>query len=277
MKTILFLLVAIFTVSETVGQVGLTDEMKETEAQLRASTKQVNQFFRRFNGEEDENGKRYYETDKQYRSASLRRKFMPVLFDTQTSKINPDAAMDFIKLVTDKKSPQFLDFHQDDWFAEVSTTFMFKGKEIKGLLFMKLQQQGQGYEWVIQDVAFHEFQKIFNKDTTETKKFIHPMSHELDFMTLRKAFLNEHAEQFTPRDYTPDFLSIFLYEMNLGNLRFETVHDVRFHFFSINGYYFSLYNFNRPGYNSGWLISGLVPLENDAQIQELKDFIYDKN
>lgn len=277
MKTILFLLVAIFTVSETVGQVGLTDEMKETEAQLRASTKQVNQFFRRFNGEEDENGKRYYDTDKHYRSASLRRKFMPVLFDTQTSKINPDAAMDFIKLVTDKKSPQFLDFHQDDWFAEVSTTFMFKGKEIKGLLFMKLQQQGQGYEWVIQDVAFHEFQKIFNKDTTETKKFIHPMSHELDFMTLRKAFLNEHAEQFTPRDYTPDFLSIFLYEMNLGNLRFETVNDVRFHFFSINGYYFSLYNFNRPGYNSGWLISGLVPLENDTQIQELKDFIYDKN
>lgn len=277
MKTILFLLTTIFLASESVGQIGLTDDMEETEEQLRASTKQVNQFFRRFNGEEDENGKRYYEGDKNYRSASLRKNFMPVLFDTQTSQIDSDIAMDFIKLVTDKKYPQFLDFHQDDWFAEVSTTFTLKGKEIRGLLFMKLQQQGQGYEWVIEDVAFHEFQKTFNKDTSDTKKFIHPMSHELDFMTLRKAFLHNHTEQFTTREYTPDFLSIFLYEMNRGNLKFETVNDVRFHFFSVDGYYFSLYNFNRPGYNSGWLISGLVPLANEKQKEELKRYIYDKN
>jgi len=278
MKIILFFLIAILLVYESVGQVRLTDEMKETEEQLRASTKQINQFFRRFNGEEDENGKRYYATDKNFRTASLRRKYVPMLFDTQTSQIDPEVAEGFVKFITDKKSPHFLDFHKDDWFAEVATTFTYKGKEIHGLLYMKLQQQGQGYEWIIEDVAFDQFKKWFDKDTTETKKFMHPMSHELDFMTLRKAFQkNNHIEQFTASDYSPDFLTIFLYEMNQGNMKFVSVKDVRFHFFSIDGYYFSLYNFNRPGYNSGWLISGLVPLENEDQKKQMKDYIYDKN
>jgi uncharacterized ion transporter superfamily protein YfcC len=41
---------------------------KDEEARLYAETKQVNQFFRRFNGEEDEKGERYYPKDRQYRS-----------------------------------------------------------------------------------------------------------------------------------------------------------------------------------------------------------------
>ncbi|MDA0194948.1 MAG: hypothetical protein O2887_06710 [Bacteroidetes bacterium] len=277
MRIILLLLIATLTVHASVAQSELSDEMKETEEQLRASTKQINQFFRRFNGEEDEDGNRYFETDKKYRDPSLRKKYMPVLFDTQTSQIESNLVKNFVKQITKKDSPSFLNFHEDDWFAEVSTTFKYKGKEISGLLYMRLQKQGLGYEWIIDDVAFEQFKKLFDKDTSETKKFMHPMSHELDFMTLRKALLENHAEQFTGINYTPDFLTIFLYEMNLGNLKFETVRRVAFHFFSIDGYYFSITNFNRSGYNSGWLISSLIPLANDAQKQQMKNYIYDKN
>ncbi len=39
----------------------------EDETDLYTSTKQVNQFFRRFNGEEDMKGERYYPEDKDYR------------------------------------------------------------------------------------------------------------------------------------------------------------------------------------------------------------------
>jgi len=277
MRIILLFFIAAFTVHASVGQSELSNEMKETEEQLRASTKQINQFFRRFNGEEDEDGKRYFETDKKYRNPSLRKKYMPVLFDTQTSQIDPNLVKNFVRQITKKESPSFLNFHEDNWFAEVNTTFKFKGKKISGLLYMRLQKQGQGYEWIIDDVAFDQFKKLFDKDTSETKKFMHPMSHELGFMTLRKALLENHAEQFTGRNYTPDFLTIFLYEMNLGNLKFATVKRVAFHFFSIDGYYFSISNFNRPGYNSGWLISSLVPLANDAQKHQMKNYIYDKN
>ena len=278
MRVILGLTLLSLIFHSSVGQSGLTDEMKETENQLYASNKQINQFFRRFNGEEDDQGNRYYSSDKKYRDPSVRKKYIPALFDTQTSQIDSRRAQEFVKVITDKKEPVFLNFHEDDWFAEVTTDFMFKGKKISGLLYMRLQKQGQGYEWIIDDVAFDQFQNLFDKDTSETKKFMHPLSHELDFMTLRKAFIgNNHAEQFTGRDYSPDFLTIFLYEMNQGNLKFETVKNVKFHFFSVSGWYFSLANFNRPGYNTGWLISGLVPLADAIQKKQLKDYIYNKN
>lgn len=277
MRNLLFALLTLLSIHASVGQ-GLTDSMKDTEEQLRASTKQINQFFRRFNGEEDEDGKRYYPSDKRYRDANLRKRYMPVLFDTKTNQLDNDQAKAFIAKITDKKAPEFLDFHQDDWFAEVSTTFKYKGRTIAGTLYMRLQQQGQGYEWVIDDVAFSQFKKWFDKDTTETKKFLHPMSHELDFMTLRKGLKdNDHAEQFTPRAYQPDYLTLFIYELNQGNLEFVSVKNVNFHFFAIDGYYFGISNFNRPGYNSGWLISSLVPLANDDQKQQMLDYIYDKN
>jgi len=277
MRITLLSFYVLFSAHLLLAQDGLTNEMKETEEQLLASTKQINQFFRRFNGEEDQKGKRYFDTDKKYRDPSLRRKYMPLLFDTQTSRIDPAEVNGFVKQITRKESPSFLNFHEDDWFAEVSTVFNFKGREISGLLYMRLQQQGLGYEWIIDDVSFEQFRKLFDKDTSETKKFMHPMSHELDFMTLRKALQeNNHAEQFTGRNYTPDFLTVFLYEINLGNLKFVAVKNVAFHFFSIDGYYFSLANFNRQGFNSGWLISNLVPLANDTQKHQMKDYIYDK-
>ncbi|MEQ8905478.1 hypothetical protein [Ekhidna sp.] len=278
MRVILGLILLTIFFQSSVGQSGLTDDMKETEEQLSASNKQINQFFRRFNGEEDEDGNRYFASDKKYRDASLRKKYIPSLFDIETSRIDPNAARDFLKVITDKKDPVYLNFHQDDWFAEVSTEFTYKGKNISGLLYMRLQQQGQGYEWIIEDVAFDQFQNLFDKDTTASKKFMHPLSHELDFMTIRKAFNdNNHIEQFTARNYAPDFLTIFIYEMNQGNMKFKTIKNVKFHFFSVDGWYFSLANFNRPGYNSGWLISGLVPLENESQKQQLKNYIYNKN
>lgn len=270
---LIFMLVCIY--HSSVAQRGLTDEMKDTEDQLYASTKQINQFFHRFNGEEDEQGNRYYPSDKKYRDAGLRKKYLPILFDNETGYVTKEMAGDFIKEVVDKKDPKYLDFHSGDWFAEVNTTFLFKGKETSALLYMRIQKQGQGYEWVIDDVSFDPFQSKFNKDTTESKLFIHPMSHELGFMNLRKALKSTNPEQYTARAYQPDFLTLFLYEMKQGNLEFKTVKNVKFHFFAVDGWYFELSNFNRPGYNTGWLISGLVKV-GPAEKAQMKDYLYDK-
>ncbi|WP_420576218.1 hypothetical protein [Ekhidna sp.] len=268
---ILFILI----IHSSVGQNGLTDEMKEHEEQFNASTKQINQFFRRFNGEEDKDGNRFNPSDKEFRSISLRKNYLPNLFDLNNERIAQEAKQ-FVKDVADKQSPKYLDFHAKDWFAEVQTVFLKGGREISGLLYMKLQQQGQGYEWVIDHVSFDHYQSYFKKDTSATKRFLHPMSHELDFMTLRKALKNEsHSEQFTARDFRPDQLTLFLHELNQGILTFKTVREVKFHFFTIDDWYFSLANFNRMGYNSGWLIDNVVPIQNDQHRNAIKNYIYD--
>jgi hypothetical protein len=248
---------------------------KEDESKLYAETKQVNQFFRRFNGEEDEKGERYYPRDKQYRSEKLRKKYIGILFDDSNGGIKSDLKVQFAKDVLDKTKPIILDFHGGNWFSEVHTTFMMNGKNEPVTLFMELEKDHEGTKWVISKVYASMFDPYFKRDTTKVGKFLHPLSHELDFMNLRKAFnYTDSISQFAVKRFVPDHLSLFLYEIKKGNLKFKTVEELKFHFFQVNGWYFELSEFNRPGYNSGWLISNLVKVNNESEKNLLRKYLY---
>ncbi len=248
------------------------------DGRLAASTKQVNQFFRRFNGEESVDGNtRFYRGDSLFQNTNLRKGFVSILFDNQTSPISSNLKNQFIKQVISSEHPQFLLFHRPGWFAEVETGFIYKGSREKVTLIMKIQPQGLGYEWIIDHVIFEPFKKVFNKPSGNGKDFLHPLSHELGFMNLRRAFQDSSSpESFTSSAYKPDYLSLFLYEMKQNNLQFETVQQVKFHFFQIGGWYFEVNQFNRPGFNTGWLISNLVRLGPGDKETILK-YIYDQN
>ncbi|MFZ9045825.1 MAG: hypothetical protein ACO2ZZ_08155 [Cyclobacteriaceae bacterium] len=239
-----------------------------------ASTKQVNQFFRRFNGEEDPSGNKYLISDKKFRSFKIRKAYLPLLIDPAVAKGQESLIDDFYETVNDKKQPYYLDNHKDDWTAEVNCSFSYKGQQEDVALLMKLQPQGQGYEWVIEDVDAGFISSRFEKDNSESKPFIHPMSHELDFMNLNKAFRKaNNPESYTLDNFRPDPLSVFLYEMKMGELKFNSVRSVRFHFFSTPGWYFEISEYNRPGLPSGWLISNLVRATDD-QKDQIRDYVY---
>lgn len=264
-------------ISNVPGQgIGSPGTIKD-DGRFAASTKQLNQFFRRFNGEESVDGtKRFYPGDSLYRNINLRKGFISILFDNQTSSISQDLKNQFLQNTLSEIYPQYLVFHREGWYAEVETDFMFKGKREKATLFMKLQPEGLGYEWVIDQVSFGPFKDLFNKPVGDQKDFLHPLSHELGFMNLRKAFQeSDRPESFTSNSYKPDYLSIFLYEMKQNNLKFITVSGLKFHFFQIDGWYFEVNQFNRPGFNTGWLISNLVRLGPGDKETILK-YIYDQ-
>ncbi len=248
---------------------------KDDESKLYAETKQLNQFFRRFNGEEDEKGERYYPKDKQYRNEKLRRKYIGILFDASNRGISPELKTQFVKDVLEKAQPAVLNFHGGSWFSEVQTTFTMNNKTEPVTLFMELEKDHLGTKWVINKVHAQMLDPYYKRDTTKVGKFLHPMSHELDFMNLRKAFNNKDSiSQFSSKRFVPDHLSVFLYEMKKGNLKFKTVEQLKFHFFQIDGWYFELSEFNRPGYNTGWLISNLVKLNNEAEKNILRKYLY---
>jgi len=252
----------------------IVDDMDD-ESELYAQSKQVNQFFRRFNGEEDEKGNRYYPKDKLYRSVKLRKKYLEILFDESNRGLNPSLKTEFVKQVLDKEALSILDFHGPQWFSEVHTTFTLSGKDQLITLFMELEKDHLGYKWVIRKVQADMFDPYFARDTTKVGRFLHPLSHELDFMNLRKAFAkSDSIAQFTVKQFVPDHLSLFLYEVKKGNLKFKSVNDVKFHFFQLEGWYFELSEYNRPGYNTGWLISNLVKLKNDNEKDLLKNYLY---
>lgn len=245
------------------------------ESILYAQTKQMNQFFRRFNAEESTRGDRYYPGDKLYRDSDLRRRYLNILFDNKNGSITDPLKDAFIADVMDKSKPAYLDFHGGQWFAEVTTRFTYLGKEENVTLFLKLEQEIMGYKWVISNVFFQKFHEMFNNQSSgDDQHFLHPMSHELDFMNLIRVFKDkQYVEQYTASDYRPDYLTLFLYEYKKGNLMYKTVSSVKFHFFQVPGWYFSVSEFNREGTNSGWLISSLIKI-NDNDKDLLLKYIY---
>jgi hypothetical protein len=247
----------------------------DDESKLYAESKQVNQFFRRFNGEEDEKGNRYSPRDKQYRSTRLRKKYLGILFDESNSSISNTLKVEFAKYILDNPEKSILNFHGGNWFSEVNAIFTSGGKNQTVTLFMELEKDHLGSKWVINKVHADLFEPYFVRDTTKVGRFLHPLSHELDFMNLRKALSNsDSVSQFTVKRFRPDHLSVFLYEIKKGNLKFRSVDHVKFHFFQVGGWYFELSQFNRPGYNTGWLISNLVKINTDAEKDLLRKHLY---
>jgi hypothetical protein len=111
-------------------------------------------------------------------------------------------------------------------------------------------------------------------DSIEQKQlFLHPQSHELDFMNMHKALEDPgHIEYYASDDYRPDFLTLFFYQMKTGKLKFKEINSVKFHFFQIKNWYFELSWFNRNNENSGWLISNLKYVDDKTKKELIKSY-----
>ena len=247
-------------------------DFKMDETELYAMTKQMGQFMRRFNYEEDQFGYKLNPKDPNYRSNEMRRKSLPVLFDQEKYGTQTDLQRYFIEDVT-KGDSTYMTFLGGRWFSEVSTTFKYNGKEVKVMLFLAVEKEGLGSKWVLTNVYFSEFNKLFptGEMADKEKHFLHPMSHELDFMNIYKAFQDPDViEYYASQNYHPDSLTLFFYEIKSGKLVFQHVDAVKFHVLQIKDWYFEVSWFNRSGLNSGWLMSNVVYMPEKEKTNLIK-------
>ncbi len=241
-----------------------------------AETKQVNQFFRRFNGEEDVKGVKLTPSDPLWQQTDHRQRFINALFDENNQQISPGIKKAFVLDVTNSSNPTFLEFHGENWFGEATANFDRGGTVVPVTLYMNPVKENLGSKWIISDVHYSPYEDLYKRDDESPSRFLHPLSHELDFMNLDKVFQSsEHTGDYFYKGFQPDKLSVFLYELRNNRLKFKYVSSVKFHFFQIEGWYFEITEFNRPGMNRGWLISNLIKLE-DGQKQSLENFILHK-
>ena len=247
------------------------------ESVFYAQTKQVNQFFLRFNGEETVTGKRLYPGDAGYRDPKARKKYLNILFDNASPIINSDTKFVFIEDALNRKVPAILDFYAPGWFAEATCTFNYKKEKVNLILYLKIAKQKNGYKWVISNVYFDRFESWFRHldDTTDLKHFIHPMSHELDFMNLHKEFAQpDNLDYYFEQGYKPDMTGLFIMEMKNGDLSFLSVNNLKFHVFQVPGWYFELSYFNRNENNSGWLISNVLRINEKEKVALMKNYTH---
>jgi len=257
------------------GSSAQTGEDFGDETALYAETKQVNQFFRRFNCEEGRNGERFYPGNPLYRDPEFRLGYLDILFDGESSSIASADKQDFIREVCKPSLPTYLDFHGGDWLAEVNTRFLYEGTERELTLFMRLEADRLGHKWVIDRVQFAPYLKRFSQRPAGESEFLHPLSHELDFMNLSKVFRSSKDLQgYVPVGYEPDQLTLFLLDVAAGKLTFRTVTNMRFHFFQVEGWYFELRDLQRAGYNTGWLITRLERVSAEERTLLLRDIYH---
>lgn len=242
------------------------------ETELYAMTKQMGQFMRRFNYEEDLYGEKLNPKDSRYRSNKMRQQSLPILFNHEKFGVNSELERYFIEDVT-KDDSGYMTFLGGRWYSEVSATFTYNGKNVPISLILTVEKEGLGSKWVLTNVYFSEFNKLFpNGEIAEKEKyFLHPMSHELDFMNIYKAFQTpEVIEYYASKEFQPDYLTLFFYEIKKGNLKFKQVDSVKFHVFQIKDWYFEVSWFNRSGTNSGWLMSNIIYLPEKEKVNLIK-------
>lgn len=275
MKNLLILLTIVTFI--TVGSVNaqtysIIGDVEADERALYTMTKQMSQFMSRFNYEEDQYGKKIHPDSSDYRSKDKRKTALPLLFDMENQRTNGSLRDFFIEDLTQDDSNYF-EFLGGEWYSEVSATFKWKGKTVDISMIFAIEKENLGSKWVLTNVFFSEFNKLFPKgDIAEQQKhFLHPMSHELDFMNIYKIFKTpECIEYYASESYSTDYLSIFFYEIKQGNLVFEKINGEKFHVFQIDNWYFEVSWFNRSGYNTGWLISNLIYLKDEEKKELIK-------
>jgi hypothetical protein len=274
LKIFLFVLLAVIAMPME-AQI-ISGVYQDEESALYASTKQVNQFIRRFNGEEDLYGKRLYPKDKKYRDQSLRKKFLEDIVNQENAGLT-NITKEFSKDINSGTKPKYFDFYGSNWFAELSTKFKYNGKEQNVVLFLKLEEENTGYKWsFINAYAGFLEQEFYSAPPTEIK-FIHPMSHEIDFMSLDKIFRNNtKIEHYAQKNYSPDYLTLFFSLVKKGNLVFQNVEDAKFHVFQIENWYFEMQYFSRKGDNTGWLISNLIKIPESDKASLIKSIYHEK-
>ncbi len=259
--SILLVLVLLFLDLAPVKAQSLGD-IQFDEANLYAMTKQMGQFIRRFDYEEDQFGYKINPKSHDYHNKQKRQQSLGILFDQETYGNQPDLQRFFIEDVTATDST-FMTFLGGRWYSEVSATFKYNGKLVNLIMILGVEQEGLGSKWVLNNIYFSEFNKLFptGEITEKEKHFLHPMSHELDFMNIYKIFKEpEIIEYYASKRFEPDYLTLFFYEIKKGNLIFQHVDSVKFHVFQIKDWYFEVSWFNRNGSNAGWLISNLIYL-----------------
>ena len=269
-RNIVLLALTIAIVWPVAGQTIGDFKMDETE--LYAMTKQMCQFMRRFNYEEDQFGYQLNPKDPKYRNNEMRRQSLPILFDQEKYGTQTELQRYFIEDVT-KGDSTYMTFLGGRWYSEVSTTFKYNGKDVNVMLFLAVEKEGLGSKWVLTNVYFSEFNKLFptGEMTEKEKHFLHPMSHELDFMNIYKAFQNpEIIEYYASKEFQPDYLTLFFYEIKQGKLVFQHVDSVKFHVLQIKDWYFEVSWFNRSGLNSGWLMSNVIYMPEKEKTNLIK-------
>ncbi|MEM7658533.1 MAG: hypothetical protein AAF399_20575, partial [Bacteroidota bacterium] len=195
----------------------------EEELNFALEVKQIDEFIERFNFDRSTLLLQYlarnYPEMHWQRDDLLRSLFNSEGRDWDTTQIET-----FIQQVTQSNRPVTLGFYQKGWFAELECNVIYNGKQEKPTLILEIHTEPDlAAKWTIRGVRA-DFLDISQENNL---RFLNPISHSTDFMGLRKAMGDTaNLPSYTFEAFETDMLSIFMYELQKGNLKFQQVNHI---------------------------------------------------
>ena len=219
--------------------------------------KQISEFMERFNG--DTSSLIYQYKLQNFPELPMEREeFILTLFDRQKSDWDTSMVRNFIREV--KQRPEELDFYDDNWFARLDCSVTYNDKPQHLVLTLQVEYN-EAYEskWVIRGVDAD----FLSLDIAKSDhNFLNPASEGTDFMNIRNLFKakKENIKGFLYENFKPGKMALFIQELLEGNISFNQIDQITYHFLQIEGWGFQVNKISRDSPNSGWLISHLNTL-----------------
>ncbi|HET9278621.1 MAG TPA: hypothetical protein VFN95_10545 [Flavitalea sp.] len=233
--------------------------------------KQIDEFFERFNNEQNSLLASYIRL--KYPEIQITRtSLLESLFNTEVHGAEPGLIREFCLQVADSTKPSYLDFYNGEWYAEAVCKFKLNGQLTEAVVLLKIQQEENGgSKWIIVS-AFSKRLGVTDLPVVFPYKpgcckFLNPMSHATNFISLSRAFrdkinLSDYLDtSFMEYPYAKSFAGALL----KNQLEYLYVKTIRYHFLQIDGWIFTVNQFNRKSIHSGWLVSSLQKTTPEAK------------
>lgn len=231
----------------------------------------IDEFIERFNTDKKTLLHRYLEANSaDYQLTKL--DFYKQLFD-KSRQWNIENLRSFFRAINPEEQHIFLNFYDEDWFAELDCDFEYLGKKENIHLVMKVLRTGDNTSrWCIESafgVCLNQTEiptPIFPNDSIPEKS-LSPSSHGVNFVGLEKVFPNkQNYKVLFSNTFLLNHTHIFFQELLDNRLIFKQVNKVKYHFLQVNNWMFTVEKFSRNSINAGWLITNLQTMTKEDKV-----------
>jgi hypothetical protein len=235
-------------------------------ADFAFEVKTIDEFIERFNNDKSTLIRQHLEKkfpDKEFGRLDMLR----TLFNYEDPLWSQEDALAFSNDVIRPGAEQLLDFYSGSWFAEADCRVTHKGnpKKVRITLQVVVSDRTGAAKWVIcgARASFLDF-----SNRIDPKKFLNPISHATDFIGLKKA-MDDHVfvRNYLSEDFRESHLNKYLAAVATGDIVFNQIESISYHFLAVPGWLFTVKEYQRPGKNAGWLIQSLSR-RSDAEKKE---------
>ncbi len=221
--------------------------------------KQIDEFIERFNNSENTLIRQYIKDN--YGTEELSREdILKSLFNQKNESWNLRDVDNFIEQIINRDYT--LKFDDKDWYAKLDCSVDYLGEEFSMTMIMNIEKnpKSQAKKWVITSV---DAQFLDIPESSDKSKSINPASHGTNFIALDRALEDtSNMKNYVSSGFKPDQLTLFMSLLSCRKISIKQVDRIQYHFLQIDGWAFSVKNFERNSKNSGWLIGKLERMDN---------------